>query len=256
MKHIEKKFILRVPLGGDANELLKNAPIPDKTELEERLRSGYYPLLIGEDNMLTQAFVYNLNKKDYRIPEPNPVTLYFHIAQSHLRVVREKRLDLLRDIDNNQFRATTDQHLIYDFFGNTAVFTTFLFNSIECFINYKIPETYKFTREGTQKSETFNAQQIQRNLPFDDKIKLVIPEIFGKSFHLEEQADYTKIDKLKRLRDEIMHTKQTLNTANKYESFYIDLLNFNFDKTILAVRNYINYYEPGTITECKCGNDF
>lgn len=60
---------------------------------------------------------------------------------------------------------------------------------------------------------------------------------------------------MKELRDEIVHPKSEKNMTSQ-EILMKRLLKFDYEKTIEAVANFINFYQPDFISECKCGVDF
>jgi len=78
-----------------------------------------------------------------------------------------------------------------------------------------------------------------------------------KAFHQEQGHKHDLIIELKELRDEIIHTKTSRETFPKcYRKLYDSCLSFNHEQIILYVRDFINFYSPGMIEECNCGQDF
>ncbi|SEB00961.1 hypothetical protein SAMN05443667_11521 [Flavobacterium gillisiae] len=83
------------------------------------------------------------------------------------------------------------------------------------------------------------------------RVKLACPD-----FKQAKNKKYNKsIDKLIQLRNDIVHLKPVEKTNSGYKGIYRDLLDFDFQKTILAVKIFMNFYENNLIEECQCGKN-
>jgi hypothetical protein len=141
-------------------------------------------------------------------------------------------------------------------FSNVTTHITFLFNTIEAFINLQIKEDTIFEWSKDDKTERYNRDQIQRHLTFERKLKEVIPQITGRAFHVDFGHKYESILDLKVLRDEIMHTKvDFLKKPNLYQALFTNLLNYGFQDYMNHVRDYVNYYSLNLIEPCDCGRN-
>ena len=145
----------------------------------------------------------------------------------------------------------------YNFFGFVSNYVTSLFNSLEAFMNHQIPNVFEYRRFSKQKTELYNKEQIQRQIPFEEKIKKVIPQVKGKSFHRHQAHKFDIILKFKDFRDEIVHTKVDEKSApNLYHKLFAKSLDYDYNETIQTVKDYLNYYDPELIEKCNCGSDY
>jgi hypothetical protein len=123
-------------------------------------------------------------------------------------------------------------------------------------MNILIPKDFNYSRSGEKRTELYDKAQIQKYVPFEEKIKIIIPSIKNRSFQQDFSHKFSSILKLKEFRDEIIHTKALDNKAETiYQGLFTTSLNFDYKKTIYDVRDFLNYYEPGIIEECDCGKD-
>ena len=257
MKHIKKKLLFQRKL--DDKEYAKFMETPDHAEIVQDLAkndfSDYYALAVTSKKYLIQKFKYKRNNKIYLIPEPNPIVIYFSNAQAFLKGINEERNKLFILLETKNIDQGKIINSFYSFYSSVSNFIISLFNSIEAFINLKIPDDFKYDRILKKNTETFNSEQVKRHIQIEEKIKQVIPEILGgKKFHQEFSDKYEKILELKNFRDSIVHTKsEALLKPNYYQSIFTTSLDFDCSQIIHVVRDFINYYENGLIEECDCG---
>ncbi len=250
MKHIKRKFFSAKKLDFDRNQIPDSEPV-DLSEVNNIDESIGY--MLTEENYLIQAFPYSGFGSVFFVPEPHPVVLYFNGAQNFIKYISESRAKFFEAVGNDNIQKTLDT--IYTFFSNITIGTTFLCNALEASINALIPKDYEYKRKKRQSTEVFNQYQIQRELSFEEKIKIVIPEITGRFFHVENGHLYDSIIKLKFCRDEIAHTKSySTGQPTPYKEIFTMALNFNYENAIVATAAYINFYNPGLIEECGCNS--
>ena len=123
-------------------------------------------------------------------------------------------------------------------------------------INKMLPTDYvhkEERRDGTVKS--FDFDLIQRQLDFKTKLQ-ILTSIYGKSFETLHPSEYQTILGLKNLRDSIVHSKRKSDKLGTFSHIFKESLSFDYEKTILAVRDFINFYQPDWVEECDCGGDF
>ena len=119
--------------------------------------------------------------------------------------------------------------------------------TLESFANRIIPENYQYLNK--------TGNNVIPTITY--KLNNVLPKIKNIDFQVRKNRKYNIcIDTLIKLRNDIIHLKPTGKTNTGYKGVYRDLLNFDFEKTILSVRTFINFYEPNLIEECECGIDF
>lgn len=147
------------------------------------------------------------------------------------------------------------QSQIFEFYGLSNGFIIFLFTTIEAFLNKLIPENYEYKKIQKNKTEIYNHQQIQQYLSFDEKRTKILIKITGKDFSKKYPKKNEHILNLKAFRDSIVHTKTT-NGINKYGEISKAALNFKYQETILAVRDFLNFYINEYIEDCPCQQDF
>lgn len=259
MKHVIKKFLKSHQVGDQVIEIINSTPI-DINAIEELKKTNfenYHALLQTEGNEIIYGFKYNSINSTYFIPEPNPIVIYFETARFNYRQIsnlKDKLFEELNLLKPNAYKTLDNFHV---FFIHASISATFMFNAIEAFINGLIPKDYKYSKVLERKTEVYDVFQIQKYLQFEEKIKNVVPEIKNNSFHVQHSHKYDKIIKLKDFRDEIVHTKSYSDPkSNYYQKLYSTSLDFDYKNTLLAVRDFINYYEPNLIQECKCDNDW
>jgi len=258
MKHIKKKFLMSYNLKDDAYDYIINSE-PNLQALKEIENNGlenYVAHAVTADKKFIQTFKYKLDNKLLLIPEPNPIIIYFSNAQGFLKLIEDTRksaLELLSNIDDTKDGVTK----FYTFFGYVGNFITSLFNSLEAFINLQIPNDFKYERTSKRSTEIFNKEQIQRQISFEEKIKKVLPQAKGKSFHRNHGDKHDIIIRFEAFRNDIVHTKADIvNMSNYYERLYTQSLDFNYSQAINTVKDYINFYDENLIEACDCGEDY
>lgn len=260
MKHLVKKYVRYVKFQENLNAAIAEIPVNEKeiARIRDEKMEDQYGMIITDSNELIQAFKYETDGKIYMLPEPDPVVIYFDTAAFNYRRLREQRVEIFRDaaLFGKHLLATTGN--FYSYFANASSFAIYLFGALEAFVNKEIPKDFEYRRNFQDKrTELFDKGQLQRNIEFLEKIKDVMPQVKGKNFVQEFAHKYNQIKKLKYFRDEVVHTKsfEADQEPNFYQQLFVLSLDFDFEKTINFVRDYINYYQPGLIEECNCGKE-
>jgi hypothetical protein len=103
MKHIKKRFLDSIEIGADVLEVFSSVPVDHQKidEIRNNKFKDYYPMMVTDKNII-QAFIYNFKKKQIAIPEPNPIVIYFHIAQQQLSNLAVAKADLFREFEKKQ----------------------------------------------------------------------------------------------------------------------------------------------------------
>lgn len=258
MKHIKRKFLSSHKLAEDVKQLLQNT-LPDEHG-HERIQGSFIDRFIGymqtSDGELIQAFPYAGKNFSCFIPEPHPVVIYFNGAQSYYKHLSNSKEKLFRELTSSDPNAYTQLDAYYSYFSHVTLYTTFLYNALEAFINHIIPAQYVYMKQSAKSTESFTQEQIQRYIQFQEKVKSVIPSITGKSFHVAHGHQFDLLLKLKSCRDEIVHTKKFSDSRpTPYKKLFTLALDFDYEASIHAVKDYINFYEPDLIEFCDCGKD-
>lgn len=255
MRHSKKKFVKYYTLGKGAKAVLDSSQPASKEfldKLEENNYEGYYSFVVTDTDKLIQAFIYQELGAGVAIIEPNPAVVYFEVARNNSVRIPAARTKLLEEANHTGNTANN----IYQFAQLATISGAFMFAALEAFINNLIPHEYIYRRSTSKSTEVYDRFQIQKSLPFKDKVKDVVPDFTKKKFHQEHPEKYQLILQLQELRDSVMHTKSDENAPPKYyRSFFTKTLDFDFAKALQATKDYINYYEPSLIEECDCGRD-
>jgi hypothetical protein len=260
-KHIEKKFLMQTKLPDDVMEVIKKPEhtthVNDIPQPIKDFPKEYHAYAITGDNIFFKTFAFEYQGAVRFIPEPDPVLVYFDSAYNNYKLIADRRKEILKSTLNKPMGEPMIKEL-YSFYSLTSSFVIFLFTSIEAFINRTIPTDFVYTRVGKRSTETFTKRQIEEWLPFDEKIKDVLPKVTGKQFSANYPSQWSHICQLKEYRDAIVHTKTAPDGGYTYDHLYKKAFLFNFEETINAVKDFCNFYSesPDYITECSCGNDW
>lgn len=260
MKHLVKKYIRCIKVGQDVIDVINNAPIDENKlkEFQETNLEGYYGLIQTEDNEIVQSFKYIHNNHVYLIAEPDPIVIYFDTASFHQKEINKRREKLFEELEHFGKNIHATNAHFYWYYSTVCTSIIFLFLSIEALINKIIKPDFEYRKPiGDKRVELYDKYQIQRQIDFIEKIKIVLPLATGKNFVVEHGHKFEQIKMLKEFRDEIVHTKslEGQNSPNFYQDLFVMSLDFDFDKTLLYVKDFINFHQDGLIEECNCGKD-
>lgn len=257
MKHIKKKFCHEVHLSEqDKITMEKDGKLIPSTESKNirKINKDEKCLLITDGNKGIESFHVNIDGRNFLIPEPDPILIYFNNAYNNYRHIKEARKEMLNALNGESISENVTNQL-YSYFGLCNGFVIFLYTAMEAFINRHLPQNFIYVVETNRCDEVYNNEQIQR-MNTDTKIKKVFTAATGKDFEKSYPLKYQHINNLKDFRDSIVHTKTNKDGSTRYEYLFKKALNFKYEETLHAVRDYLNYYQPDYIEECGCGLDF
>lgn len=261
MKHIKKKTVDYIKFKPEDIQKfdglmfdIPNGKIPKLKSKDVKDKEAF---LLMESGEMLRSFFYNDNGTICTIPLANPVLIYFNSAQANLRNIDYAKKELLKQFkDSNDTINENSLHLFYNFFGLTSGFIVLLMTALEAFINQKLKVNEQYEKsEGKKFIKVYDHHQIQRWVPFEEKITEILNKQTGKNFSKHYPPRQIHIDNLKNLRDDIIHTKKGAAYDN-YTDLFKKSLSFKFNDAIEAVRDFINYYEPNLIEPCPCNSDF
>jgi hypothetical protein len=266
MKHIKRKFSghLKVPgIIKTLDELKQKQPHLNThiNAIPQSIPDDMKGILFTDKEEMFYAFSFvdAFQGKHCLVPESEPTLVYFNLAQSNYRSIvteqgRAKLVELLATLPNSD--TTKVMHSLYDFLGESSTFVISLFMAMESAVNKVIPDNFELRRKDLRKTVVYDNLQVQQ-LEFKEKVKEVLPEITGKEFWNDHPIEWAFLmGNLKRLRDEIVHTKKILGTQTHYKEIYVMALNFDYKQAILYAKTFINYYHNNLVEECQCGADF
>jgi len=251
MKHIQKKYYQE-----HKNVALEKISYPildpsDSIDIVEASKEDQL-FLIYNDNSIVRAFAHQHKDKILRIPIPDLSIVYFNSAYllNKLRIEQFDEMVSKVSIDGDKMDENATNE-IFKFYGYSSSCLISLFTALESFINHILPDNEVYV----YKKKKYNKGEIQRWIPFNDKVKYVLPFYFGKTFFTNATPLYEHIDNLKSIRDELIHTKsdQNLKLQEKLMSKIID---FDYEKAFEASTDFMNFYKKEFIVECHCGRDF
>ncbi len=253
MKHIKRKFLSSHNITKDAYELLLKQPI-NNGEIDIKKINKSVPFLITQDQKFIQAFNYEYNGFIYQIPEPNPIIIYFSNAQGFLSKILDDRENLLQNLKKEKTDINEILNHMFSFYSCVVNYSASLFDSIEAFINSKIPKDFKYENH-KRRNKIMNKYEIIRYSTFEDKVKIILPQIYNnKNFSIERSHQFEILLKLKKLRDNITHAKADLEyDVNYYTELFTEALNFDYLKAIESSKDFINFFEENLIEPCHCG---
>jgi hypothetical protein len=131
-----------------------------------------------------------------------------------------------------------------------------LFTTLESFVNQEIPDDFQYRKASSKCEELYNKDQIQKFIQFDEKYKKILPLISKKTSFDKVKIQHNQyINDLKEIRNEIIHPKSS-HFEIKKEHLIIKILNFNYDKCLLAVKEFLNYHRPGYVEDCSCDEEY
>jgi len=259
MKHIKRKTLL------DLNTRLQKEVLGEFSSgdsLKEALKSLKYKdvkekhaLLVMDSGELIRSFFFNDKGRACTIPLANPVLVYFNFAQSHLKNIDTTREKLLKSFTGDEEITEDALQLFYGYFGQVSSFVMMLMTSMESFVNQKLDPTQTYSKpEGSKFIRIYDYNQIQRWIPFSEKVTEILDIQQAKSFKRNYPLKQQHLENLKSLRDLIVHTKAG-DKPDAYDELYRKALGFNFLDTIHSVKDFINLYEENLVEPCPCGID-
>jgi hypothetical protein len=266
MKHIKKKYLYRIAVTAIEDLASKGQikhedhtnPSPEaKTFLADG--EDKFAILQTEDGETVMAFVHKVGDEQYAIPEPDPILVYFNNAQSSFRLLnksREKLFNRLKPIGDIKIFAGNALDEMYDFMTLSTSCAIFLFTAIEVTLNKSIPADHVYKRiSPSGKIKEYSSDRIQRSLDMETKLK-ILSSVTGRDFSVAHPLQFMQIMKLKELRDSIIHTKKRSGKPDGFSYIFKDSLAFDYDASMHAVRDLINFYIQNHIEPCNCGRDF
>lgn len=202
-------------------------------------------MIMLEDSVMF-GYDYLYNGKKVIIPEINPSTIFYSNAlMSYGMLDHYKEILLSKTSEAGKTGDIVNLNHFGTFFQLAANCIVNLQATVESFLNSKIIGNYEFLDKSGK----------PRRATITDKMDIGIQVVTSKNF--ENQDEYTLITDLIKLRNNIIHLKPEQKTTNtKYKISFRKTLDFKYYETIVAVRNYVNFYEPNLIEECQCGKDF
>lgn len=255
--HIKLKPTKRHLINFNPAELTKDMKIPKESEefakkyQNSKKHSDEFEqdLIIGFENEFVYGFDYFYNDDKIIIPELNPVMIFYSNAlMSHRKLIMFRNELLINSPTiKNYKKHNIDPNKFGDFFRMATNCIVNLQSTLESFVNRMIPDEHLFL----DKNE----------IPFEPtifhKLDKALPVIKKRRFKSKFKKHNNQIRLLIELRNELIHLNPTQeNTNTKYKVVYRKMLKFDYTQAIIAVENFVNFYEPNLIEHCSCGKEF
>ncbi len=158
---------------------------------------------------------------------PNGVTLFISKARKEYDLSIQIYNDVVRNKLKSNFLYVVQQETIpklYDYFENIQSCIIMIYSAIEALCNVAIPESYTLAKKNNKGiTEIWDKANIEKWTPTEEKAGKIVPEILGIDSP-KNQPFWENFKKLKHVRDEIIHQKQSALTPNEIESAFLALL--------------------------------
>lgn len=256
MAHIKLKASTEIKIDFNPREL-DDSIIPEESKniakkymLSKTLseEENFDIMLMFEDKVV-YGFDYLHAGKKRMIVEINPVTIFFANSIMSFGMLNKYKQVLLSQSSEVGKSEAEPVNL-----GHSGMFFQLAINCIinlqatlESLANRIIPETYPFldkTGKPVDKTVTY-------------KLYNAVPNVKQIDFQKKSNRKHNiAIDKLIKLRNNLIHLKPKTESNTGYKGVYRELLDFDYIKTVTAVKTFVNFYEPNLIEECLCGTDF
>ena len=165
----------------------------------------------------TQTAVKN-NNFELFFCDPSAPALYLNQSFSFLKRSRDIFPAIKLNISNSVNHKNT---LLFDYFELMMGSIIFAFMAIDSFANDEVPDDYQYLRISSKggKSKKLGKDDIERRIPLDDKLDLILPEILQKDSPkgTKNWEDYIA---LKLLRHDIVHLKSLDRISSNPKEMY------------------------------------
>lgn len=257
MAHVKLKASKEFPIDFHPNDLNNiDIPLESKEKMNKYLSNRNLSdqedddIMLMFENRVIFGFDYIHERTKRIMIEINPITIFYAnsvMSYKPLKYYKEILIEQSKDV-NNWGRKSEPINLSHSsmFFQLAINCIINLQATLESFANAVIPLNYPYLDK--------NGKPTARTVKY--KINVAIPRTKGFSFQQNKNRKYNNaIDKLIEIRNDIIHLKPESGTNTSYKNIYRELLIFDYTKTILSVKTFINFYEPNLLEECECGKD-
>ena len=197
---------------------------------------------VGNETFMSTQIKSSSNKKVYTFPEPNPICIYYNIANDNL----EKSYNLKNKINSKpqNYNAFEDYEYFSNYFEVTSQGIIFLITTIEGFINQFFTEDSYLIDGKTMKKKDLEWAKL------NEKINVIIPALIGINFKETNPNEYFKICSTNSLRNDLIHLKQSSNTNRTfYQELFKKTIDFSHFECSEAVYIFLNKLKPNYFKE-------
>lgn len=185
---------------------------------------------------------------------PNPVFFYFNFTE---QLIEEFKNELI-SIDSSQkewhmfgsadttptdkFR-NLDNDLLYSCIQKAMAIPIFLFTAMEAFANQMIPENYIYKAKRADKVLEFDKKQIERCVGTEEKIGIILSDIYSKE--LKQSPLWAIFKDLKDLRDSLVHLKTGgVHYIRAYEGIYGKMIDTDYEIFFENIKGIMIFFVP------------
>jgi hypothetical protein len=188
---------------------------------------------------------------------PNTVALLFSMAEKS-GVEAMELLDQIKSRSKNENHINgydrkvliDDSKLVCEYLEQIQAAVVFSFTAIESFINISIPSEYVYQVNTNKKTESYNKEQIERSVRWQDKITKIMVDIY-KTDKIESERFWVLFLKLVDIRNNIIHQKSTNDTS------YIEtLLDDNIFSICCSANQVYEYFLENALNRFKLDTEF
>ena len=177
---------------------------------------------------------------------PNQVTLLFNKSRKELEKARQTFDTIFgNNIEGKlAYDVSADElTVLYDYFEHIQATIITIYSAIEALCNAAIPASFTLTKKNNKGiTETWDKASIEKWTPTEEKVGKIVPEILGIDSP-RKLSCWNGYKKLKYIRDEIIHQKQSPeDPATADTSFLALLLNKAIFATIHSGFELIKYF--------------
>ena len=178
------------------------------TELSKDWRSPWSGELHKKGAKVISVSISQLNKKKtLTIPIPNATASCLNISKCAWDESRRLRKNAKLDSSLKQEVSFRTEEEAIDYIEALMQSIVFAFTALEAFVNEFIPHDYKYVKHGQKSTEKYTKAEIERWIQIDEKLGKVLPEIFGVETPKGKHKSWNEFQKLKEIRDRLIHMK-------------------------------------------------
>lgn len=201
--------------------------------------------------------VEEVNIKNLKIQflTPSMVALQINIANESIRNVKKLK-DRIKTIPSEQKKE--DRELgekmightleVYEFIEQAQKSIIFSFTALETFVNLSIPKDFIWEKTTTRKKEIYNKEQIERYIPWKEKLNIVITDIY-KLPEIKQTKFWSSLMELLEIGNRLIHIKSSDDAE-----VLSDILNKDIIRICFSSQEYINYISEN-VTENVTENE-
>ncbi|WP_201533734.1 hypothetical protein [Psychrobacter immobilis] len=188
--------------------------------------------------------VEEVNIKNLKIQflTPSMVALQINIANESIRNIKKlkDRIKIIPSEQKKEDRELGEKMIghtleVYEFIEQAQKSIIFSFTALETFVNLSIPKDFIWEKTTTRKKEIYNKEQIERYIPWKEKINLVITDIY-KLPEIKQTKFWSSLMELLEIRNRLIHIKSSDDTE-----VLSDILNKDIIRICFSSQEYINY---------------